>query len=415
MAKRKKSTNKSGVKSKLARSGGQNSQSSQPSAQFLNDSWTSGDSDIMETLGSDTGNTMVVCKVCDEEVVMNSEICYIKCCLCDCCFHGECLSIDENLLPHLHLFVEITGWCCLPCRNIFKRTIQGKQLLRSEKAGLTPSQANPNSTGLHDGEKILDFCNKLNTEINDIKLQIRTIADFLSHNSDVSAGIQHPLLANSVKTNESAGLGRVWSNVVKNGGTNNLKPNACPPNANSSNMRTVLKAVHGDLLDKQRRAKNINVSGLKPVENVPDSELFQQLYFSHLDINLDKPYCRRLGKVIEGKPGLLMVAFQDEHTAQRILSLAKKLRKSSDVNVKNNIYFNQDRTKAESSAEYEARQARRLRRANKPHHSSGEMDVVDPDHSSSVGVVGVSSQSKDSDGGEQTAPVCEPLDSSGTK
>ena len=75
-------------------------------------------------------------------------------------------------------------------------------------------------------------------------------------------------------------------------------------------IKTVLKAVHVDLIDIQRRARNVLVSGLKLCDSESDSDLFQKLCFDHLGLNINAPFCRRLGKVKDSKTQLLLEPYK---------------------------------------------------------------------------------------------------------
>ena len=63
------------------------------------------------TAGTNKGYT-IKCKHCAEEINMNaedSEISHLQCCIiCDCFYHGECLSIPQSLLSQL--YIVIRGW-----------------------------------------------------------------------------------------------------------------------------------------------------------------------------------------------------------------------------------------------------------------------------------------------------------------
>ena len=155
---------KSGSKSKSARTGQLQSQPSQASqasqASRLNESWSSMDS-------SQTSNILISCKVCTHEINIKSlddhDLDYIKCSVCDQYYHGECLSIDGSIIPHLHIFREVGGWCCTYC-------------CRNAKSFIMKSIVN-----VSDNESSnVNSCNKLISEINDIKTQIQSITEFLS-------------------------------------------------------------------------------------------------------------------------------------------------------------------------------------------------------------------------------------------
>ena len=80
-------------------------------------------------------------------------------------------------------------------------------------------------------------------------------------------------------------------------------------------IKSMLKADHGDLIDKQRRAKNVIVTtGLKTSDSTPDPELFQLLCFDHLGVNIEVTNNRRLGQAKLGRTQPLLVSFNSEET-----------------------------------------------------------------------------------------------------
>ena len=372
MVKRKKTSVRAGVKSKVARSLASTVYNTESQSSQLDDSWSSDDN------SSKCGNN-ASCKVCKEDIVLNpqisTEICHLKCCICDNNYHGECLSLDESLLPHLHLMMAIGGWCCAPCRRRVRGFADGAILSQPvAQVVFNPLQL-PDpaaSTSVSDLDNVLDLCKKLNTEISDMKLQMRTITEFLSPIVDtvVPTVVPSGVVTSAEKSSVS------WSKIVQN--KTSSKTEVKQPTINS-----VLKAVHGDLLDKQRRAKNVLITGLKPVQSVSDSDLFQRFCFDHLGLTLTAPFCRRFGDAKNGRIQRLLVSLQDEIAADNVLKLAKILRKSNDVYIKSNVYINRDLTKAEAAAEYEARQARRKRKAgrNQPQSSDLEVGKSDASHS----------------------------------
>lgn len=73
------------------------------------------------------------------------------------------------------------------------------------------------------------------------------------------------------------------------------------------------------------------VRGLKPVDRVPDVDLFAEVSEDCLTIKraLDRDRCRRLGKRQPGKIPPLLVALRSGENAAHLLKCAKLLKDSS--------------------------------------------------------------------------------------
>ena len=127
--------------------------------------------------------------------------------------------------------------------------------------------------------------------------------------------------------------------------------------------QSVRKAVQSELSDKERRSRNIVVTGLAPDANVPDDALFLQLCESNLQSKpvIIRDRCRRLGKVVAGKIQPLLVTLSSSESARELLCSAKELRKSDDPVVRGGVYLNADLTAAERQLAYEQRVLRRQR------------------------------------------------------
>ena len=368
MPKRKKSI-KTGDNSKVARKGNGAIPPSQPSQ--LDGSWSSADFTLDE--GSNSGDIDKTCKVCNGEIIHNfltsSDIRHLKCCICFCYYHGECLSIDENLLPHLCLLEGIGGWCCAPCIRGVK--VSNNKSLKPIGCNSSQSMDSARNTGVCSGDQMMDICQKLSSERSDLKVQIQTITEFLSPN--LGAGVD--VTINSNLQSSAPKPKKNWNRMVVNNMPKIDLSNDDSKVQSKPVIKSVLKAVHVDLIDKQRRAKNVIFSGLRPSASVPDAELFQTLCFDYLGLHLDVPFCRRMGKVMDGRVQPLLVAFHDEEAAQSVLKVAKQLRNSADAYTSSNVYINRDLTKAESAAEYESRQSKRKRRLAKNQQKATNMDT----------------------------------------
>ena len=128
-----------------------------------------------------------------------------------------------------------------------------------------------------------------------------------------------------------------------------------------------LAAVHNELADANRRKKNIIVTGLQPLMNVEDADIFIQFCESYLPVkpSVVRSACKRLGKDIPGRIQPLLIVLSNEDAAQQLLECASLLRKSDDEVVKKTVYFNPDRTQAEAQAAYNQRVLRHERNAAK--------------------------------------------------
>jgi len=75
-------------------------------------------------------------------------------------------------------------------------------------------------------------------------------------------------------------------------------------------------AVHSELMDKQRRACNVVVQGLKPMEGINDVDLFYAICEDSLPIKPAVEKCRRIGKPQTRKLiatlSLLQIEFQQK-------------------------------------------------------------------------------------------------------
>ena len=181
MTKRKKSSMRTSGKPKVARSTNDSGQPSQ-----LNNSWSSDDTTIED--GSKSGNNHTTsCKVCSEEIIMNNDsindISHLKC-NCNFCYHGECLTVDDSLLPHLKLVGDIGGWCWPPCiRRAQDLCIKPLNQLGAHTSSKHPLHSSSSQRiGSYSVDTMPEFCQKMSSEINDLKIQIQTIAEFLSPN-----------------------------------------------------------------------------------------------------------------------------------------------------------------------------------------------------------------------------------------
>jgi hypothetical protein len=121
--------------------------------------------------------------------------------------------------------------------------------------------------------------------------------------------------------------------------------------------------VYTDLQEKQRRANNIIVSGLKNTDSSDEKSVVAGMIWSEFGREVTIKHCRRLGKKLADRTQNLLVTLSSAVDAAFLVNNARSLRLSANDFVRRNIYINADLTPAEALAAYETRCARRQRRA----------------------------------------------------
>jgi hypothetical protein len=134
------------------------------------------------------------------------------------------------------------------------------------------------------------------------------------------------------------------------------------PRLSSSLRQAVVSAVYTDLQSQARRATNIVVSGLPPVHSISDEQAVGQLIEGELHYRPTINKCRRLGKSIPGKTQPLLVTLKSDDQVEFIMAKAKTLRQSKVAAIRDHVFINRDMTRAQATAEYEARSRRRAER-----------------------------------------------------
>ena len=138
----------------------------------------------------------------------------------------------------------------------------------------------------------------------------------------------------------------------------------------------VISAVYSDFEEKDRRAKNIVISGLSPSTSSSDKTLIENLCHTEFQLNPHIVKCRRLGKPSSDRVQPILVVFQTVHEADFLIKNAKRLRQSSNPTVKISVYINPDLTKAESLAAYRRRCRRRDSKRSVQSVSANTVEVI---------------------------------------
>jgi hypothetical protein len=135
---------------------------------------------------------------------------------------------------------------------------------------------------------------------------------------------------------------------------NHLCSNSLP----SKIRQSMVAVVYVDQQDKERRAGSFIVSGLVLLSEHSDKAMVTYLCSSEFRIQVDVINTKRLGKLAvssTAKIQPLLVSLKDADQAKCIISSAHQLRQSSVPGVRENVFVNANRTKAEASAAYELR------------------------------------------------------------
>lgn len=125
-------------------------------------------------------------------------------------------------------------------------------------------------------------------------------------------------------------------------------------------------AVYCEEAERNRRATSMIVSGL-PVNSVVDDKVaVVDLCRTHLGTNIDVAHTKRLGRLLPDRVQPLLVALNSSAAVQQVLTVARRLRQSSDTYIRDRVYINPNRTKAESEAAFRERESRRQAAARRP-------------------------------------------------
>ena len=203
---------------------------------------------------------------------------------CDGCgirSHIFCLGYDDTSFGQIHLdLISILGWRCHGCRTT--------------NAGRIKDSDSTCTSLKNEITKLKNINAGISRELNDLKdleaIQPPPASPFRKDEADHTLDVQHSE-SNSIMTGSTS-----WSTVVGNKGIS--KP---------TTIHEVIKAVHSDLIIKEKRETNVVVKGLRPAKNMSDSELFGNLIQKNLKIKTTPLQCKRIGKSCADKIQPLLV------------------------------------------------------------------------------------------------------------
>ena len=243
------------------------------------------------------------CPSCSATVSANDPS--IDCDLCGHWFHAACTNMTADVFDSLVIIAVSTGWVCASCRNSARETLRA---ILASQAALAEQVAALTVANKKLSERVEVLENELNT-----------------------------------KTEST----RVSNNPVE------------------GEFKTIVRReIAAEALDKERRKKNIIVSGLPVSDSSSVHEQFIILCEEFLGCRpvLVPDKCAVIDKLVPGKTPRLKIVFENEDTRNDVLLRSKELRNASEDCVRT-VYCNPDLTKAEAKAAYEARVHRRHKKS----------------------------------------------------
>jgi hypothetical protein len=123
--------------------------------------------------------------------------------------------------------------------------------------------------------------------------------------------------------------------------------------------QSVVTAVYVDQTIKKRHETSLIVSGLQPTSSQSDSDLFAAICQAEFHILPNVILTKRLGRSDDGKLQPLLVVLKQADEANKLINLAKTLRRSTNAAVRQTVYINPYMTRAEAAATYQLREQRR--------------------------------------------------------
>ena len=322
------------------------------------------------------------CKPVDTDEI---EISSLQCCLCSTYYHGCCLDLDDDVLALLYVVKNLNGWCCEKCRRSYKnyKTFTDIPIDSSQKKSC---RANDKSTVLLQ-EKISSLANDMVV----VKSQLQYIVDDLKQLPKTPhAEVLSEEAAIMIDPASAGPSGIDTSSWKEFRGRNNRKLPVLTSNSNSKKnpsldqdtREAMLVAMHSEMSTINRRSTAVVVSGLPVRSDVPDIDQFNNICIQHLHFNPTVKSACRLGKRIEGKMQPLLVHLSSPNEVTSLMNVAKNLRTASSDYVKTCVYINRHLTKAEATAAWKLRDARRNKRntpANAPDSKRMTIDTISRD------------------------------------
>jgi len=221
----------------------------------------------------------------------------------------------------------------------------------------------------HTVEQLSALINKLTSQVSPVISAAAELDANDCRDGDINIGCQNANNANiATQPKPRDEYPRLkWSSVVSGQTTSADAPKSVPTTTvryeqHEAMRQDVMTSVYLDLSLKERRAKNVVISGL--AYSSSDIDAVQNLLKSECNYSIPVVNCRRVGRPSADKIQPIVVMLQSKDDAKYLIENAKLLRESSDPVIAGGVYLNADLTPSEARAAYELRCRRRERTQN---------------------------------------------------
>ena len=109
----------------------------------------------------------------------------------------------------------------------------------------------------------------------------------------------------------------------------------------------VLTAVHGELMSKDARRRNVSISGLPSKPGISDMALVDELVETEFGYRPLIACTRRLERVVSGRVQPIAVTYADIKDAEYLVDHARLLWDSNNTSLRQSVYINRDMTRTE--------------------------------------------------------------------
>ena len=182
-------------------------------------------------------------------------------------------------------------------------------------------------------------------------------SDSESSDSDIVEGIAEDW------TQVTRGMKKSRKHNASASALDHVQVNCDLPQLHDNAEKSFIASMYVDLELKERRSKNIILSGMPYSHVCDDFTTATNMLAEEFDLHyIPTVSCRRLGRLIEGRRQLLLVTMETRQDADYFIANAKYLRHSHDPEVRDYVYISADLTPAESKAAYDLRCRRRQQR-----------------------------------------------------
>ena len=186
--------------------------------------------------GNQPNDDTSMCVECGCAQVSPDEDYVFSCAVCKKPYHGKCLDFEDSSLYLIKAVFESITWTCNYCQ------FNAKTILTKGKASIQPQKLSKQNQITQ--TKLESLVN----EVEQLRARISTLESLIS-------GLSKPVVNNDQSTKIN-----FPNDENTQPGTSSVQTTKLPINEIKS---SVMKAVHGDLLNKKNRERNIVISGFK--------------------------------------------------------------------------------------------------------------------------------------------------------